>query len=440
MLRSCFTDMAASHVLLLILGLGQCLAILDKTELVQVTKFSRDVLATDVARNRRNEQQRRKETEAFARQILKQVDKRSRDQADLLQESLQDMVTTMTKNMKEIVHQNKISHNLLHNLSQENEAIISKAITNSSNTFAREVGLRMKQHEQLLETSVEACGENEKHRGRGIVNMNIRSLNEARVGGVEKEKPLSSGGYFTVPEGGEGTYKIAYSMIMDTVSDSNRGLHNPSYFTLKLSYGGHSQILTGSQVTTTVGEFNKDLVPASRELLVDLRGGESVYLFQETRRAGLSYKITFCAHLVKPILVPGAKWESISSFSFPDLNRTPTNTYNGATTEKFHVSSHNGSLLMKMKMPDLLGIRSPRHPFMKFARPFPGGEEEDETNLLELGSSEPQAQELGDSNGHQFLEEVDQDGGWIKDLESPESLALEATTESESEGSGAEGS
>ena len=191
-----------------------------------MTKFSRDVLATDVARNRRNEQQRRKETEAFARQILKQVDKRSRDQADLLQESLQDMVTTMTKNMKEIVHQNKISHNLLHNLSQENEASLSKAITNSSNTFAREVGLRMKQHEQLLETSVEACGQNDKHRGRGIVNMNIRSLNEARVGGVEKEKPLSSGGYFTVPEGGEGTYKIAYSMIMDTVSDSNRGLHN----------------------------------------------------------------------------------------------------------------------------------------------------------------------------------------------------------------------
>merc|ERR1712110_986246 len=89
----------------------------------------------------------------------------------------------------------------------------------------------------------------------------------------------------------------------------------------------------------------------------------------------------------------------------------------------------------KVKMPDLLGIRSPRHPFMKFARPFPGGEEEDETNLLELGSSEPQAQELGDSNGHQFLEEVDQDGGWIKDLESPV-LEPEATTE----GSGAEGS
>merc|ERR1712061_512580 len=223
-----------------------------------------------------------------------------------------------------------------HTLSQENEASLSKAITNSTNTFSREVGLRMKQHEQLLETSVEACGQNNKHRGRGIVNMNIRSLNEARVGGVEKEKPLSSSGYFTVPEGGEGTYKIAYSMIMDTVSDSNRGLHNPSYFTLKLSHGGHSQILAGSQVTTTVGEFNKDLVPASRELLVDLRGGESVYLFQETRRAGLSYKITFCAHLVKPILVPGAKRESISSFSFPNESEDARPPGDSVTKASFH--------------------------------------------------------------------------------------------------------
>ena len=75
--------MAARLVLLALLGLCQSLAapsgglaILNKRNLVELAKFSRDTLAIDVKNNRLNEEERSKATEAVLMEILKYVDKK----------------------------------------------------------------------------------------------------------------------------------------------------------------------------------------------------------------------------------------------------------------------------------------------------------------------------------------------------------------------------
>ena len=412
--------MAARLVLLVLLGLCQCLAaesrglaILNKRDLIELAKFSRDTLAVDVKNNRGNEEERSKATEAVVMEILKYVDKTTKERNDRLQEALKDMVDVTTRNMKAAVLQNKISHNSLQNLSQENEENISRAIATNINRMLEEVKQRMKQHEQLLNTSVEACGENSQHYGQGVVSLSIV--------GEEKKGPLSRSGYFTVPEGGEGTYKIAYSVIIDTLSDS-QVLLNPSYFTLRLWYGrGHTQILEGSRVTATAGTSNRDLVPASKEVLVDLKVGDSVSLFQEVATAGISYNITFCAHLVKPLLAAGTQWGSISALSIPVLKRTPTGTYNKTATRWHSFNPHAGISPREVKMPKLGGIQSPRHRFMKYARPFPVSQEEDETTSIGPASTTTQRSDIPEDFLEDFLvnvsvDEVEGDGSGDADL------------------------
>ena len=127
MLGSCRSDMAARLVLLTLLGLCRCLgaerrglAILNKRNLIELAKFSRDTLAIDVNNNRENEEERSKATEAVMTETLKFVDKTVKDRNDKLQEALQDMADVTMRNMKSALLQNKISHNLLQSLSQEN--------------------------------------------------------------------------------------------------------------------------------------------------------------------------------------------------------------------------------------------------------------------------------------------------------------------------------
>ena len=390
--------MAARLVLLALLGLCQSLAapsgglaIYNKRNLVELAKFSRDTLAIDVKNNRGNEEERSKATEAVAMEILKYVDKTNKDRTDRLLEALRDMVDLTMRNVKAAVRQNKISHNSLQNLSQENEENISRAIATNINRMLEEVKQRMKQHEQLLNTSVEACGENSQHYGQGVVSLSIV--------GEEKEGPLSRSGYFTVPEGGEGTYKIAYSVIIDTLSDIHE-LLNPSYFTLRLWYGrGHNQIVEGSRVTATAGTSNRDLVPASKEVLVDLKVGDSVLLYQERATAGLSYNITFCAHLVKPLLAAGTQWESISGPSFPVLKRT----------SGWHSFNHAGITPIEVKMPKLAGIRSPRHRFMNNSRPFPVRQEEGVTDQKDISvDTEPATPGTAEAEAAQAEQEQSQ--------------------------------
>jgi len=396
---SCRSDMAARLCLLLLLGLCQCLraesrglAILNKRNLIELAKFSRDTLAIDVNNNWANEEQRSKATEAVMLEMLNYVDKTIQDRNDRLQEALQDMVDVTMRNMKSAVLQNKISHNLLQNLSQENEDSISRAIATNINRMSEEVEQRMRQHEQLLSTSVEACGGNYQHYGQGVVSLNTWNWNKTRIGGVATASPISRSGFFTVPEGGEGTYRIAFSVIIDTVSDS-QVLLNPSYFTLRLWYGrGYNQILEGSRVTAIVGTFNRDLVPASKEVLVDLKVGESIALNQEAATAGISYNITFCAHLVKPLLAAGTQWESISDLKIPLLKRSPTSAYKELATRWHSLNSHSGITPIEANMPQLGGILSPRHRFMKFARTFPVRQEEDVKTVFSLDPASTSAQ------------------------------------------------
>merc|ERR1711953_1226963 len=58
--------------------------------------------------------------------------------------------------------------------------------------------------------------------------------------------------------------------------------------------------LSETTLTTTVGHPGGDKAPVSRSILMDLKAGEKVAVFQERKGAESSYRLTFCANLVRP--------------------------------------------------------------------------------------------------------------------------------------------
>merc|ERR1719495_2107875 len=63
-------------------------------------------------------------------------------------------------------------------------------------------------------------------------------------------------------------------------------------------------------LTTTVGHPGGDKAPVSRSILMDLKAGERVAVLQERKGAESSYRLTFCANLVRPSAP--ASWHKLS--------------------------------------------------------------------------------------------------------------------------------
>merc|ERR1711963_888141 len=66
----------------------------------------------------------------------------------------------------------------------------------------------------------------------------------------------------------------------------------------------------GTTLTTTVGHPGGDKAPVSRSILMNLKAGEKVAVFQERRGAESSYRLTFCSNLVRPSAP--ASWHKLS--------------------------------------------------------------------------------------------------------------------------------
>merc|ERR1719495_1049808 len=75
-------------------------------------------------------------------------------------------------------------------------------------------------------------------------------------------------------------------------------------------------------LTTTVGHPGGDKAPVSRSILMDLKAGEKVAIFQERKGAESSYRLTFCANLVRPSAP--TSWHKLSDPLPIELNTDET--------------------------------------------------------------------------------------------------------------------
>merc|ERR1712038_2197450 len=294
-ITGCLAAPMADDLGLEAIGLGE-----DKTDhrdIVELTKFVRDHLALDVKENRRFAERIGNQTEIVANAILKHVNDLNRDTLTKLQE-------TIGENLGAIVNQTKENHEALEVQSRENDKHISEETSRNFNALLSGLKGRLSQHEKMLNTHVAVCAEQYNNIGFGQVTYQQTSMKSVIIGGdVKKVNILDPRqGEFVVPPGAEGTYQFSFTAIIDTLKDLDDTLAPASFvFTIRGAGGATAPTaLSETTLTATAGRPGSDKAPASRSILLDLKAGEKVAIYQQRKRAESSYRLTFCAHLIRP--------------------------------------------------------------------------------------------------------------------------------------------
>merc|ERR1712117_683777 len=103
----------------------------------------------------------------------------------------------------------------------------------------------------------------------------------------------------------------------------------PASFVFAIKQAGGATaftVLSETTLTATVGRPGGDKAPASRSILLDLKAGEKVAIYQTREGAESSYRLTFCAHLIRPT-APSA-WAALTDPLPPSDPKIETeNTY-----------------------------------------------------------------------------------------------------------------
>merc|ERR1711936_860638 len=283
----------------------------DHRDIVELTKFVRDHLALDVKENRRFAESIGNQTEIVAHAILKHVNDLNRDSTTKFQKTLTKLQETIDENLGAIVNQTKKNHEALEEQSRENDKHISEETARNFNSLLSGLKGRLSQHEKMLNTQVAVCAEQYNNIGFGQVTYQQTSMKSVIIGGdVKKVNILDPRqGEFVVPPGAEGTYQFSFTAIIDTLKDLDDTLAPASFvFTIRGAGGATAPTaLSETTLTATAGRPGSDKAPASRSILLDLKAGEKVAIYQQRKRAESSYRLTFCAHLIRPT-APSA-WE-----------------------------------------------------------------------------------------------------------------------------------
>jgi len=293
--------------------------------IVQLTKFVRDYLARDVQETRRFAKESNKETEKIAKDIIKHVKDLNNESTDRFEKTLNKLKKEIEDNMNKIVTREKESHIALEERSSANEKEISDKSFKNFNNLISGLNARLSQHERMLNTHVAVCAEKYKSIGYGKVTYQELLTESVRIGGVRKRGEVlePSQGEFIVPVGAEGTYQVSFSAIIDTHKDFDNRLFPATFVFAKKRVGTSSfGKLSETTLTTTVGHPGGDKAPVSRSILMDLKAGEKVAVFQERRGAESSYRLTFCANLVRPSAP--ASWHKLSDPLPIELNTDET--------------------------------------------------------------------------------------------------------------------
>merc|ERR1712012_24848 len=177
----------------------------------------------------------------------------------------------------------------------------------------------------MLNTHVAVCAEKYKSIGYGKVTYQELLTESVRIGGVRKRGEVlePSQGEFIVPVGADGTYQGSFSAIIDTHKDFDNRLLPATFVFAKKRVGTSSfEKWSETMLTTTVGHPGGDKAPVSRSILMDLKAGERVAVLQERKSAESSYRLTFCANLVR--LSAPASWHKLSDPLPIELNTGET--------------------------------------------------------------------------------------------------------------------
>merc|ERR1719327_93258 len=276
----------------------------DHKDIVDLTKFVRDHLALDVEENRRFAERIGNQTEVVANAILRHVNDLNRDSTTKFEQTLKKLQETIEENLGAIVDQTRENHEALEEQNRENEKHISEETSKNFNALLSGLKGRLSQHEKMLNTHVAVCAEQYNNIAFGKVTYQQTSMKSVIIGGdVKKVNILDpSQGEFVVPQGGEGTYQFSFTAIIDTLKDLDNNLAPASFvFAIKQAGGATAfTVLSETTLTATVGRPGGDKAPASRSILLDLKAGEKVAIYQTREGAESSYRLTFCAHLIRP--------------------------------------------------------------------------------------------------------------------------------------------
>merc|ERR1712004_275653 len=318
-----------------------------------LTKFVRDHLALDVEENRRFAERIGNQTEIVANAILKHVNDLNRDSTTKFQETLTKLQKTIDENLGAIVNQTKKNHEALEVQNRENDKHISEETSRNFNALLIGLKGRLSQHEKMLNTHVAVCAEQYNNIGFGQVTYQQTSMKSVIIGGdVKKVNILDPRqGEFVVPPGAEGTYQFSFTAIIDTLKDLDDTLAS-FVFTIRGAGGATAPTaLSETTLTATVGRSGGDKAPASRSILLDLKAGEKVAIYQQRKRAESSYRLTFCAHLIRPT-APSA-WAALTDPLPPSDPKIETeNTYTAPEQKLLAIDDlHIDSEDPEVKMP-----------------------------------------------------------------------------------------
>merc|ERR1712226_526390 len=299
-------------------------------DIVKITKFVRDSLALDVRTNREFAEENNNKTEVIAKAIIQHVNELNNMTTNKLEETLRKLQTAIEKNMELIVDQTAKNHNALDTRSKNNEENILKETKAHFEALETNITARLAQHEKMLDTHVAICAQTGQSHIAGQVKYEDIFPDTPSII-VEGENKITSEvldvsrGEFTAPV--SGTYKISFTAIIDTLRDTTDELA-PAKFVFLQKRDGTEYPLPYTTLTASAGRRGGDKVPASRSVLLDLQKDDRVAVKQVKARAEISYRLTFCAHLIRPkapTAVPDLKVESTytepkqDSFTLGDL-------------------------------------------------------------------------------------------------------------------------
>merc|ERR1719350_1237057 len=296
-------------------------------DIVKITKFVRDSLAKDVQGNREFAKENNNKTEVIAKAIIQHVNELNNMTTNKLEETLRKLQTAIEKNMELIVNQTAENHNALDTRSKNNEENILKETKAHFEALETNITARLAQHEKMLDTHVAICAQTGQSHIAGKVKYEDIFPDTPSII-VEGENKITSEvldvsrGEFTAPV--SGTYEISFTAIIDTLRDTTDELA-PAKFVFLQKRDGTEYPLPYTTLTASAGRRGGDKVPASRSVLLDLQKDDRVAVKQVKARAEISYRLTFCAHLIRP-KAPTAPWTPLTSMAAPDLKVESTYT------------------------------------------------------------------------------------------------------------------
>ena len=220
---------------------------------------------------------------------MKQNDEALEENTKLLEDFTKSQVKEMDKTLLENLQ------TLSSTMAQERSSIVSWAHQRS--TF----------HEDILKTDVALCAfDYDDEKRTGVVNYNGRHsgyltdqkswrvFNETcNQESCAKEVLNRDTGRFTVPQNADGLYLFTFSITMDTF-DYLEGHTWDYYYFRKNGYK-----VAGTGLYGNVGSNpHSDMFPGSRTIILDLKAGDYVDIFQTKGKAVPDLQALFCGSLI----------------------------------------------------------------------------------------------------------------------------------------------